>query len=36
MAKENNMKILVHEHIIPRKDNGVDIPGQLLILEITK
>jgi len=36
LAEKNGFKVLYHEHFIPRKDQGVDIPGQLLVLELTK
>ena len=36
LAEKNGFKVLYHEHFIPRKDQGVDIPGQLVVLELSK
>jgi len=36
LATASGFKVLYHEHFIPRKDQGLDIPGQLLVLELTK
>jgi len=33
LAAASGFKVLYHEHFIPRKDQGLDIPGQLLVLE---
>jgi len=36
LAAAHSFKIVYHEHFVPRKDQGVDIPGQLLVLTLTK
>jgi predicted TPR repeat methyltransferase len=36
LAAANGFKVLYHEHFIPRKDQGLDIPGQLVVLQLTK
>jgi predicted TPR repeat methyltransferase len=36
LGQQHGFKMLEHEHIVPRKDNGVDIPGHLFVLELTR
>ncbi|EKX52155.1 hypothetical protein GUITHDRAFT_161321 [Guillardia theta CCMP2712] len=36
LAKQHHFQVLYHENIIPRKDNMVDVQGQLLVLQVTK
>ena len=33
LAKKYGFEIVVHENIVPRRDNGVDIQGHLVILQ---
>lgn len=33
LAAEHGFGVVVHEDIVPRRDNGVDIQGHLLVLE---
>ena len=36
LAAANSFQILHHEHFVPRTDQGVDIPGQLIVLKLTQ
>jgi predicted TPR repeat methyltransferase len=33
LAEEYGFEVLVHENIVPRRDNGVDIQGHLVVLQ---
>ena len=36
LAGQHGFKLLEHSQIVPRKDNGADIPGHLFVLELTR